>query len=182
MFAAQKELLNLSAAPSKLTTKDMFVPTCATCHMSGINGSGVTHDPSERLSYYLFAEVTKPRPDTARAQAKMRNVCVQCHAPPLIERVYREAEEVVKATNEKVASAKATMEQLQKDGILKGNTFEQPIELKYFDLWHYYGRTAKHGAFMGGADFVQWHGNYPILQHLIEIHREAEKLEHAAGH
>lgn len=183
MFAAQKDLLNLAAAPDKLSTKDMFVPTCATCHMSGLNGAGVTHDPSERLSYYLFAEVTKPRPEAARAQGNMKHICLQCHTPPLVERVYREAGEVVQATNEKVTSAKEIMEQLRKDGLLKGNAFDQPIEFKYFDLWHYYGRTAKHGAFMGGADFVRWHGNYPILQHLVEIRSKAEEFRkaHAAG-
>jgi hypothetical protein len=181
MFAAQRELLNLSAPPDKLTTHDMFVPTCATCHMSGINGRGVTHDPSERLSYYLFAEVTKPRPNAARAEAKMKDVCVQCHAPALVDRVYREAEAVVEATNEKVLSGKAVMDGLRKDGVLAGAPFSQPIEFHYFDLWHYYGRTAKHGAFMGGADFVQWHGNYPILQHLVEVRTEAAELRKGHG-
>ena len=183
MFAAQRNLLNLSAPPDKLTTHDMFVPTCATCHMSGINGRGVTHDPSERLSYYLFAEVTKPRPDAIRAQAKMKDVCIQCHTPPLIERVYKEADAVVESTNEKVLSGKSIMAALRQEGILTGTGFQQPIEFKYFDLWHYYGRTSKHGAFMGGADFVQWHGNYPIVQHLVEIRSEAEELrrQHAAG-
>lgn len=62
-----------------------------------------------------------------------------------------------------------------------GNTplskpFEQPIDFKYFDLWHYYGRTAKHGAFMGSADFTQWHGNYPLLQSTVEIKAMAEEL------
>ena len=53
MFQAQEHLLNLDAPSKTLTTRDMFVPTCATCHMSGINGVGITHDPSERLSFYL---------------------------------------------------------------------------------------------------------------------------------
>jgi hydroxylamine dehydrogenase len=183
MFAAQRDLLNLSASPGKLTTRDMFVPTCATCHMSGLNGRGVTHDPSERLSYYLFAEVTKPRPESVRAQGRMKDICAQCHSTTLVDRVYREAEAVVQSTNEKVQSAKTIMEGLRQDGILTNKPFERPIDFKYFDLWHYYGRTAKHGAFMGGADFVQWHGNYPILQHLIEIRSEAEELrkQHAAG-
>jgi hypothetical protein len=176
MFAAQRQTLNLAAAPAKLTTRDMFVPTCATCHMSGINGRGVTHDPSERLSYFLFAEVTKQRPDAMRAQAKMKDICMQCHTPPLIERIYREAEAIVDSTNEKVLAGKAVMDGLRKDGVLAGGAFSQPIDFKYFDLWHYYGRTSKHGAFMGGADFIQWHGNYPILQHLVEIRSEAEQL------
>jgi hydroxylamine dehydrogenase len=183
MFAAQRGLLNLSVSPSKLTTRDMFVPTCATCHMSGLNGRGVTHDPSERLSYYLFAEITKPRPNAAQAQAKMKDICMQCHTPPLIERVFREASAVVDATNEKVLSARAIMDGLRKDNILTNAAFSEPIDFKYFDLWHYYGRTAKHGAFMGGADFVQWHGNYPIQQHLVEIRNEADRLrkEHGAA-
>jgi hydroxylamine dehydrogenase len=184
MFAAQRGLLNLTAAPGKLSTKDMFVPTCATCHMSGLNGRGVTHDPSERLSYYLFAEVTKPRPNAPQAQAKMKDICMQCHTPPLIDRVYKEAEAVVEATNEKVLTGKGIMEGLRKDNALTNTAFGQPIDFKYFDLWHYYGRTAKHGAFMGGADFVQWHGNYPIQQHLVEIRTEAVELrkQHGAGH
>lgn len=183
MFEAQRGLLNLSAPPDQLTTRDMFVPTCATCHLSGINGRGVTHDPSERLSYYLFAEVTKPRPNAEGARAKMKDICRQCHTAELVDRVYRQGDAVVDATNEKVLAARAIMDLLQQDGLVSSTNFTQPIQFNYFDLWHYYGRTAKHAAFMGGADFVQWHGNYPILQHTIEIKAEAQQLrnEHAAG-
>ena len=35
LFQAQRSQLNLKAPPDHLTTRDMFVPTCATCHMSG---------------------------------------------------------------------------------------------------------------------------------------------------
>ncbi len=48
MFAAQEKLLNLDADPKNLTTRDMFVPTCATCHMSGINGIGITHSEQKK--------------------------------------------------------------------------------------------------------------------------------------
>jgi len=176
MFNAQRNMLNLAVEPKKLTTRDMFVPTCATCHMSGINGLNVTHDPSERLSYNLFAEITKPRENYVRAQEAMKNVCLQCHTQPLVERVYKEAEAVVVSTNDKVQSAKSIVEGLRKDGVLKGKPFETPIDFAYFDFWHYYGRTAKHGAFMGGADFVQWHGNYPMLKHMVEIRALAEEM------
>ncbi len=181
MFAAQRNLLNLNAPPDSLTTKDMFVPTCATCHMSGLNGQGVTHDPSERLSYNLFAEVTTPRPDAERAQAKMKQICLQCHTPPLVDRVYRDATAVVDATNEKVLAARAIMDGLKADGLLSTNSFSQPIQFTYFDLWHYYGRTAKHAAFMGGADYVQWHGNYPILTHTVELKEQAAQLRRDNG-
>ncbi len=184
MFAAQRAQLNLSAPPDKLTTQDMFVPTCATCHMSGLNGTGVTHDPSERLSYYLFAEVTTPRPDADRAQVKMKEICLKCHTPGLVERVYKEGAAVVEATNVKVLAARTVMDGLTRDGLISSNNFSQPIQFDYFDLWHYYGRTTKHGAFMGGADFVQWHGNYPMLRHMVEIQSEAKQLreEHAKAH
>jgi hydroxylamine dehydrogenase len=181
MFAAQKNLLNLNAPSDSLTTKDMFVPTCATCHMSGINGTGVTHDPSDRLSYNLFAEVTTRRPNADRAEARMKSICLQCHTPPLVDRVYAEGAAVVKATNEKVLAARAVMDSLKADGLLSTNPFSQTVQFTYFDLWHYYGRTAKHAAFMGGADFVQWHGNYPILEHTVQLKEEAAQLRRENG-
>jgi hydroxylamine dehydrogenase len=175
MFHAQEPLLNLAAPPGSLTTKDMFVPTCATCHMSGINGQKVTHDPSDRLSYYLADPITHARPNKEHAQSAMKAVCNQCHARTLIDRVYTEAENVVTATNAKVQQATDLMAALRKDGLL-GAPFSQPIDFVYFDLWHYDGRTAKHGAFMGGADFVQWHGNYPMLARGVEMRAMADEL------
>jgi hydroxylamine dehydrogenase len=176
MFAAQKDHLKLDAAPAKLTTRDMFIPTCATCHMSGLNGQKVTHDPSERLSYLLAAEISTKRPGYALAQANMKETCVQCHTRPTVERIYDEAEKAVASTNAKVQEAKAIYESLRTDKVITGPPFSQPVDFLYFDLWHYYGRTAKHGAFMGGQDFAQWHGNYPILKHTIELKAMAEEL------
>jgi hypothetical protein len=34
---------------------------------------------------------------------------------------------------------------------------------------------------MGGADFVQWHGNYPLLKASIEINELANELRRAHG-
>ena len=188
MFAAQRQLLNLAADPSRLTTRDMFVPTCATCHMSGINGLKVTHDPSDRLSWYLANAISDKRPNYLRAQAAMKQVCTQCHTQALVDGVYARAEQVVASTNAKVLAARDTVDGLRKDGVLTGAPFSNPIDFLYFDLWHYDGRTSKHGAFMGGADFVQWHGNYPMLQKTIELKHQAEALRaarsrspHAAG-
>jgi len=181
MFQAQEGLLNLDAPPKTLTTRDMFIPTCATCHMSGINGLGVTHDPSERLSYYLANAITDRRPNYASAQTKMKQVCSQCHTPAPIDRVYSQAEQVVQTTNQRVQAAQEIVNGLRKDGVLTGPPFSQPIDFVYFDLWHYDGRTSKHGAFMGGADFVQWHGNYPILQKTVELKAVAEELRRQHG-
>ncbi|HLH09722.1 MAG TPA: multiheme c-type cytochrome, partial [Terriglobales bacterium] len=181
MFQAQERLLNLDAPPKTLTTRDMFVPTCATCHMSGINGIGVTHDPSERLSYYLANAISEHRPNWAANQARMKQVCSQCHTPALIERVYTQADQVVLNTNARVTEAKNLVDGLRKDGVLSGPPFSQPIDFTYFDLWHYDGRTSKHGAFMGGADFVQWHGNYPMLQKMVQLKADAAQLRKQHG-
>ena len=181
LFQSQGHLLNLDAPPATLTTRDMFVPTCATCHMSGINGLGVTHDPSERLSYYLADMITDRRPNYAAAQAKMKQVCSQCHAPELVDRVYSQAEQVVQSTNQRVRTAQDIVNGLRKDGILTGPPFSHPLDFVFFNLWHYDGRTSKHGAFMGGADFVQWHGNYPMLEKTVELKAMGEELRRQHG-
>ena len=95
MFAAQRNLLNLNADPRTLTTRDMFVPTCATCHMSGINGLKVTHNPSDRLGWYLADAITTHRPNYLQAQINMKQVCTQCHTQALVDRVYSQGDEVV---------------------------------------------------------------------------------------
>jgi hydroxylamine dehydrogenase len=70
MFQAQERLLNLDTPLKTLTTRDMFVPTCATCHMSGINGMGITHDPSERLSFYWQMPSLKNAQTTRRRRRR----------------------------------------------------------------------------------------------------------------
>ncbi len=182
LFAAQEHLLNLSASPKALTTRDMFVPTCATCHMSGLNGQKVTHNPGERLSYYLADAISKQRPNYLLAQTTMKTMCNQCHSKVFIDRIYTQAETVVTSTNEKVQKAQDLVAGLRKDGILGPQPFQQPIDFLLFDLWHYDGRTSKHGAFMGGADFVQWHGNYELLKKQVQLEAMASELRAKHGH
>ena len=81
----------------------------------------------------------------------------------------RRPKQVVQTTNQKVPQAKALVDGLRAEGAAHRPSVLKPIDFIYFDLWHYDGRTAKHGAFMGGADFVQWHGNYPILRKTVEL-------------
>ena len=111
----------------------------------------------------------------------MKQICVQCHTAPLVDRVYAEAEQVVTTTNENVQTATDIMTALRKDGVLTGAPFTNPIDFVYFDLWHYDGRTSKHGAFMGGADFVQWHGSYPLLERTVELRAQAGELRRLHG-
>jgi hypothetical protein len=160
---------------------DMPVPTCATCHMSGIEGLKVTHDVTERLSWYLFADISTKRPGYERAQNEMREVCETCHASSQVKRFFEQAEVVVAATNEKLERSLRLVAELRQEGLLTPEPFDEPVEFLAFDLWHYYGRTAKHGAFMGGADFVQWHGNYELLHLDVELRAMARELRAHRG-
>lgn len=179
LFNAQREKMNLSVAPDSLGTKDMSVPTCSTCHMSGLEKLNLTHDTTERLSWWLFAPVSEKRPGYAAGQKEMKAVCLNCHAKPQVEEFYRDAEEVVVDTNAKVKESDDLVKALRAEGLLTPEPFDEEIEYLHFDLWHYYGRTAKHGAFMGGADFVQWHGNYELLHKAAKLKELAESLRAA---
>ncbi len=176
LWAHQKDLMNLAAPAKTLTTRDMPVPSCATCHMSGLEGQKVTHDVTERLSWWLFAPVSKKRPTYETGQTAMKETCLKCHASKQVERFYEDAELVVHATNDKVQAALDLVKALRDEGLLTPQPFDEPIEFLIFDLWHYFGRTAKHGAFMGGADFVQWHGNYELLLKMIDLQDMAAEL------
>lgn len=181
LFNAQKASMNMSASPRTLTVADMSVPTCATCHMSGLEGAKVTHDVGERLSYWLFAPISEQRPHYMQARQEMQDICLACHTKSHVERFYAQAEKVLVDTNERVAAVTARVEALRARGLLTPAPFDEPIEFLYFDYWHYYGRTVKHGAFMGGADFVQWHGSYELLAKSVELDAMIEEILHAAG-
>ena len=111
----------------------------------------------------------------------MKQVCTQCHTQGIIDRVYQQADAIVAQTNDKVKVAQDIMDGLHKDGTLSGAPFTQPIDFTFFNLWHYDGRTSKHGAFMGGADFVQWHGNYELFAKTVELQHEADALRKEHG-
>ncbi len=176
LFNVQRGRMNLEARPERLTTGDMPVPTCATCHMSGLEGEKFTHDVTERLSYFLFASVSDRRPKFEEGQKNMKAICLKCHTAPRIDEFYKDAEAVVDSTNTLVEEADAIMAGLREDGLLTPEPFDEPIEYLHFDLWHYGGRTAKHGAFMGGADFVQWHGYYEVVSKMTELKKSAEDI------
>jgi len=181
MFNAFRGEMNLDAKPNALQVADMPVPTCATCHMSGLGGGPPTHNPGVRLSYYLFAEITQKRATYQQGRDAMTAVCANCHASAHIKRFFADAESVVTSVNSRVQEAKTLMDGLRARGLLTPTALDEPIEYTYFDFWHYYGRTAKHGAFMGGADFVQWHGNYELVKGLVELKAQAAGLQAPAG-
>ena len=176
LFNAFRGEMNLDAPPRRLAVADMPVPTCSTCHMSGLGGGPPTHDAGTRLSYYLFAEESQRRPTYRGGRDAMTAVCANCHAATQTTRFFEQAERVVETVNQRVHEGQAVMADLRGRGLLTPTALDEPIEYTYFDFWHYAGRTAKHGAFMGGADFVQWHGNYELVKGIVELKAQAAEL------
>ncbi|HEY2587031.1 MAG TPA: multiheme c-type cytochrome [Tepidisphaeraceae bacterium] len=109
LFNAQRSRVNLAAAPATITTADMPVPTCSTCHIGGLNGIGVTQDTTERLSYFLFAAISERRRNYQAAQARMQQVCLKCHTRPRIDAFYQKAEAVIESTNQRVRESQQLM-------------------------------------------------------------------------
>ena len=145
--------------------------------MSGLEGLNSSDENTERVSWFLFAPISTKRPGYIQGQTNMKEVCLKCHTKPRIDQFYVEGEQIVASTNAIISDAKATMDQLYASGKLTKQPFDEPIEFTYFNMWHYDGRTAKHGAFMGGADFVQWHGNYELVSKLTELKKAAAELK-----
>lgn len=183
MYQTEGDKWNWSQKPGRLTTRDMPAPTCATCHMSGFGNQGTTHDVGQRLSKFLFAAISKDRPNAFEGREAMKSICSNCHSNNFINDLYAKADSVTAFVNSKVQEASQIMEGLVKDGIISSEPFADVISYDAFDLWHYYGRTAKFGAYMQGPDFVQWHGVYPLLQQLAKVKKEASELRasHKSG-
>lgn len=181
MYATQGEKWNWAQKPGRLTTADMPAPTCALCHMSGFGTQGTTHDVGERLSKFLFAAVSGNRPNFVSGREAMKSICANCHSPKFVDTLYTKADSVTAFVNVKVKEASDIINGLIKDGIITSRPFATQISFDAFDLWHYYGRTAKFGAYMGGADFVQWHGVYPLLRQLNKVKEDAAKLRKEHG-
>ncbi|MGB9591261.1 MAG: multiheme c-type cytochrome, partial [Candidatus Kryptoniota bacterium] len=183
MYATQGEKWNWDQKPGRLTVQDMPAPTCATCHISGFGGEGTTHEVGTRLSKFLFAAVSTNRPNSEQNRRNMEVLCYNCHSKPFVKNVYQRADSVTSFVNAKVEEATNIINGLIKDGIITSKPFATQISFDAFDLWHYYGRTAKFAAYMQGPDYVQWHGVYPLLKQLNKVKEDAVRLrrEHKSG-
>ncbi len=171
---------NWDADPGTLTTLDMPAATCATCHMSGFGLSATTHDVGDRLTWFLASAISEPRPNAAENQVRMQNVCRACHSDNFVEGFYDDADLVVESVNNWVVMSDYMVQPLKDNDLMTSQPFDEPIDYLYFNIWHHWGRTAKFGAWMQGADYVQWHGAYEIMHDLSELREVVdEKLEEA---
>ena len=173
---------NWEAEPGTLTVEDFPAPTCATCHLSGFGAAGTTHDVGDRLTWYLFSPLSERRPSWQDNLTRMQAVCRECHNETFLKDFYAAADAATEAVNARVRESDAVMTPLKQQGLLTVEPFDEPIDFKYFDVWHYWGRTAKFGVWMQGPDYTQWHGIYELLKDLSELKEmAAAKLEAAAA-
>ncbi len=166
------------AEPGTLTVEDFPAPTCAICHMSGFGASGTTHNVGERLTWYLFPPISTRRPAWQDNMVRMQSVCLECHNTNFISDFYTAADAATERVNEWVRESDEIMQPLKDRGLLTPAPFDEPIDFVYFEAWHHWGRTAKFGTWMQGADYVQWHGAYELLSDLAELRKMVDdKLE-----
>jgi hypothetical protein len=181
-YATGGDRWNWEAEPGTLTVEDFPAPTCATCHLSGFGATGTTHDVGDRLTWYLFSPLSQRRPSWQDNLTRMQAVCRECHNETFLQDFYAAADAATEAVNERVRESDAVMDPLKQQGLLTVEPFDEPIDFKYFDVWHYWGRTAKFGVWMQGPDYTQWHGIYELLKDLSELKEmAAAKLEAAAA-
>jgi hydroxylamine dehydrogenase len=180
-YATGGEHWNWGAEPGTLTVEDFTAATCAICHMSGFGASGTTHDVGERLTWYLFAPISQRRPAWQDNRTRMQNVCRECHNEEFIKAFYTAADAATEHVNAWVEESDAMIAPLQDEGLLTAEPFDESIDFVYFELWHHWGRTAKFGTWMQGADYVQWHGAYEVLSDLAELREMVEEKLRAAG-
>jgi hypothetical protein len=179
-YATDGDTWNWEAEPGTLDTVDFPAPTCATCHMSGFGATGTTHDVGDRLTWYLAAPISGRRPVWQENMTRMQGVCRECHNQNFIEEFYTDADKAVERVNEWVIESDEIIAPLVENDLLTAEPFDEPIDFTYFNLWHHWGRTAKFGTWMQGADYVQWHGAYEILHERAElIEMVNDKLEEA---
>ena len=180
-YATDGHNWNWDADPDSLTVSDMPAATCATCHVSAFGSVSANHDVGERLTWYLFASISEKRPDWQDNQARMQNVCRECHNVNFIEAFYDDADSATEAVNAWVVESNEIIAVLKEEGLITEAPFDEPIDFIYFDLWHHWGRTTKFGVWMQGPDYTQWHGAYEVLRDLAELQKLAdEKLAEAS--
>jgi len=172
---------NWEAETGTLAVDDFPAPTCAICHMSGFGSSGTTHDVGDRLTWFLFSSISERRPAWQDNKVRMLGVCLECHNENFIDDFYAGADAATERVNEWVEESNDIMAPLKEMGLLTSEPFDEPIDFTYFNLWHHWGRTAKFGTWMGGPDYVQWHGAYEVLHDMAELREMAEQKLEAAG-
>lgn len=189
IYAAEGNSWNWDSAPGTWTPGvDYRAPTCATCHMSAINGVAGSHDVTERLAWELQAPVTvrpenfKPWPaknDWEDEREKMKTVCLACHSPAWTDGHFARLDAVVNSYNDDYYKPMLEkVEPLYKKKLLdKTKPLDEKLEIELYELWHHEGRRARFGTAMMAPDYAWWHGFYEMKKRCMEIDDMIDELK-----
>ena len=172
---------NWEAPTGTLSVADFPAPTCAICHMSGFGAASTTHDVGDRLSWFLFASMSTQRPNWEANRSQMQSVCRECHNEKFVTNLFYTADDATQQVNAWVQASNDLVEPLQKQNLINTGDYNEPIDFTYYDLWHFYGRTTKFGAWMQGADYSQWHGAYPLQETMATLREMVDAKLQAVG-
>ena len=172
-------------------TVDYTGPTCATCHMSGINGLQPTHNVNMRLKWNLWAPVSEQRTggyETAaitymktgkftagnplagnpagpqEARKEMLQVCAACHSATFANNYLSMADKQIELYNKYAHAASKMIATLQQKNLMMKDSWADPAFRTYYYMWHHEGRRMRHGAAMEGPDYSHWHAVFQLQQ------------------
>jgi hypothetical protein len=117
-YATDGDNWNWDAPAGSLSIDDMPAPTCATCHISAFGGVPGTHDTGERLTTFLFAEISSTRPNADNNALNMQAVCRQCHSQDFVARLYDGGGALTESVNGWMTQADEIMAHLKARGLL----------------------------------------------------------------
>jgi hypothetical protein len=108
----------------------------------------------------------------------MKAVCQQCHGDSWIDDFYDGFDKAVTEYDEVYFKpAKKILDDLYAKGLLDNSkSFDEHLELQFYELWHHEGRRARMGAMMMAPDYAWWHGFYEVKSRLNEYREEADHL------
>ncbi|RMF02508.1 MAG: nitrate reductase, partial [Chloroflexi bacterium] len=135
-YATGGDKWNWDAEPGTLDVQDLPAATCATCHMSGFGAASTTHDVGERLTWYLFAPISKRRPGWEDNKVRMQSVCLECHNKEFVNNLYDDGDKLVEKINAWVEESNQIVAPLKEKGLMTDAPFDEPIDFTYFNLWH----------------------------------------------
>ncbi len=203
-YRSRSHEMNLDLPGGEWIAGDTYTqaPTCATCHMSAAAPHGnyqkleATHDVGARISWTLRPKVSVKPPGItaddgtvilpgpeARRDA-MKQACITCHSSNWVDNFYVQFDNAVELYNNKYGKPSVAIYNfLKQEEIVDSTPMNEEIDYLFFEIWHHEGRRARHGASMGGPDYVQWHGFYELSKRFyteflplaVELAEEAGK-------
>ena len=86
------------------------------------------------------------------------------------------ADSATEAVNAFIVQSDEIILPLRDRQLITPELFDEEIEFIHYETWHHYGRTAKFGVWMQGADYTQWHGAYEVIKGLAELREMSDEL------